>query len=119
MKADESRLPELETAPKRNIILGTAPLASLCVAVLSLFLFAWIADGVAHDRTAGLDLAIRNQVHAYASPPVTRAMIFISFLGGDGLTAAAILSVIAFLALHWRRAALWMVVTILGAVCWT
>ncbi len=116
MKVDESRLPELETAPKRNIILETAPLVSLGVAVLSLFLFAWIADGVAHDRTAGLDLAIRNQVHAYASPPVTRAMIFISFLGGDGLTAAAILSVIAFLALHWRRAALWMVVTILGAV---
>ena len=116
MKVDESRLPELETAPKRNIILETAPLVSLSVAVLSLFLFAWIADGVAHDRTAGLDLAIRNQVHAYASPPVTRAMIFISFLGGDGLTAAAILSVIAFLAFHWRRAALWMVVTILGAV---
>ena len=116
MKVDESRLPELETAPKRNIILETAPLVSLSVAVLSLFLFAWIADGVAHDRTAGLDLAIRNQVHAYASPPVTSAMIFVSFLGGDGLTAAAILSVIAFLAFHWRRAALWMVVTILGAV---
>ena len=116
MKVDESRLPELETAPKRNIILETAPLVSLSVAVLSLFLFAWIADGVAHDRTAGLDLAIRNQVHAYASPGLTKTMIAISFLGGDGLTAAAILSVIAFLAFHWRRAALWMVVTILGAV---
>ena len=43
-------------------------------------------------------------------------MIFISFLGGDGLTAAAILSVIAFFVFRWRRAALWMVVTILGAV---
>ncbi len=116
MKADESRLPELETAPKWNLILETATVASLCVAVLSLFLFAWIADGVAHDRTARLDLEIRNQVHAYASPPLTKAMIFISFLGGDGLIAAAILSLIAFLAFHWRRAALWMVVTILGAV---
>ena len=116
MKADESRLPKLATAPKRNIIFEAAAFTSLTVAVLSLFLFAWIADGVAHDRTAGLDLAIRNQVHAYASPALTRAMIFISFLGGDGLTAAAILSVIAFLAFHWRRAALWMVVTILGAV---
>ena len=43
-------------------------------------------------------------------------MMAISFLGGDGLTAAAILSVIAFLGLHWRRPALWMVVTILGAL---
>ena len=45
-------------------------------------------------------------------------MIFISFLGGDGLTAAAILSVIAFLALRLQAgcALLWMVVTILGAL---
>ncbi len=102
--------------PRSNIIFQAAAFTSLMVAVLSLFLFAWIGDGVAHDRTAGFDLAIRNQVHAYASPPLTRAMIFISFLGGDGLTAAAILSVIAFLVFRWKREALWMVVTILGAL---
>ncbi len=116
MKDDRSRPTEQETASQPNIIFEAAAFTSLMVAVLSLFLFAWIGDGVAHDRTARFDLAIRNQVHAHASPPLTRAMIFISFLGGDGLTAAAILSVIAFLALHWRRAALWMVITILGAV---
>lgn len=115
--ADESRLPELETVQKKlSIILESAALTSLVVAVLSLFLFAWIADGVSHDRTAGFDLAIRTQVHGYASPGLTKAMIAISFLGGNGLTAAAILSVIVFLLLHWRRAALWMVVTILGAL---
>jgi membrane-associated phospholipid phosphatase len=113
---DESLPPKPATAPRSNIIFGAAGFTSLMVAVLSLFLFAWIGDGVAHDRTAGLDLAIRNQVHAYASPQLTKAMIFISFLGGDGLTAAAILSVIAFLVFHWRREALWMVVTILGAL---
>jgi undecaprenyl-diphosphatase len=43
-------------------------------------------------------------------------MIAFSFLGGDGLTVAAILSVITFLRFRWRRAALWMVVTILGAL---
>jgi len=43
-------------------------------------------------------------------------MIFISFLGGDGLTAASILSVLAFLVFRWRREAVWMAVTILGAV---
>ena len=116
MKADQSRPTEPAVVSQRNIIFEAAAFTSLMVAVLSLFLFACIAYGVAHDRTAGLDLAIRNQVHAYASPSLTKAMIFISFLGGDGLTAAAILSVIAFLALHWSRAALWMVVTILGAV---
>ena len=113
---NESLPPGPATAPRSNIIFQAAAFTSLMVAVLSLFLFAWIGDGVAHDRTAGFDLAIRNQVHAYASPPLTKAMIFISFLGGDGLTAAAILSVIAFLVFHWRREALWMVVTILGAL---
>lgn len=116
MTTDESRLPELETAPKWNIILETVTLASLGVAVLSLFLFAWIADGVSHDRTAGFDLAVRTQIHAYASPGLTKVMIAISFLGGDGLTVAVILSVIAFLCFRWRRATLWLVVTILGAV---
>ncbi len=113
---NESLPPGPATAPRSNIIFQAAAFTSLMVAVLSLFLFAWIGDGVAHDRTAGFDLAIRNQVHAYASSPLTKAMIFISFLGGDGLTAAAILSVIAFLVFHWRREALWMVVTILGAL---
>ena len=113
---DQSLLPKTATAPKLNLIFEAAVVTSLTVAVLSLFLFAWIGDGVAHDRTAGFDLAIRNQVHGFASPGLTKAMIAISFLGGDGLTAAAILSVIAFLSLHWRREALWMVVTILGAL---
>ena len=116
MKADQSRPTEPGIASQRNIIFEAEAFTSLMVAVLSLFLFAWIADGVAHDRTDGLDLAIRNQVHAYASPGLDRVMIFISFLGGDGLTAAAILSVIAFLVFRWRRAVVWMAVTILGAV---
>jgi hypothetical protein len=115
-KEDGSLFPKPATASRLNIIFEAAVVTSLTVAVLSLFLFAWIGNGVAHDRTVGFDFAIRNQVHAYASPGLTKAMIAISFLGGDGLTAAAILSVIAFLALQWRRAALWMVVTILGAL---
>ena len=117
MTTDSESLPPGPAAgPRSNIIFEAAAFTSLMVAVLSLFLFAWIGDGVAHDRTAGFDLAIRNQVHAYASPPLTKVMIFISFLGGNGLTAAAILSVIAFLIFHLRREALWMVVTILGAL---
>ena len=115
-KADESWLPELETVPKSTVILETATLVSLGVAVLSLFLFAWIAESVSHDRTASFDLAVRTNIHEYASPGLTKLMIAFSFLGGDGLTAAAILSVIAFLRFRWLRAALWMVVTILGAV---
>jgi undecaprenyl-diphosphatase len=93
-----------------------AILISLGVAVSSLFLFAWIADSVAHNGTSRFDLAVRTEVHAHASPGLTRAMIAISFVGGDGLALAAVLAAAVFLRLHWSRATLWLVITILGAV---
>ena len=114
--AEDVRLPELETAPKPLPVLETVTLISLGVAVLSLFLFAWIAENVSHDRTANFDHYVRMQIHEYASPGLTKAMIATSFLGGDGLTIAAILAFVVFLYFHWRRATLWLVVTILGAL---
>ena len=114
--ANDSHLPELEIVPKSTAIMEAAPLISLGAAVFSLFLFAWIAERVGHDGMSRFDLAVRMQVHDYASPGLTRAMIAISFLGGDGLALAAVLAAAAFVWLHWRRATLWLVVTILGAV---
>ena len=69
---EESLLPKPSTDPKVNITFEAVVFTSLTVAVLSLFLFAWIGDGVAHDRTVGFDLAIRNRVHAFASPGLTK-----------------------------------------------
>ncbi len=114
--AEGSRLPELETEPKSPVVLETVTLISLGVAVLSLFLFAWIAENVSHDRTATFDHYVRMRIHECASPGLTKAMIAISFVGGDGLTIAAILAVGLFLYFRWRRATLWLVVTILGAL---
>jgi undecaprenyl-diphosphatase len=114
--ADSSQLPELETVPRSIAILETAALISLGVAVLSLFLFAWIAEGVSHGRITGFDFAVRRRVHQYASPGLTTAMTAISFLGGAGLTIAAVVAVLLFLYFHWRRATLWLVVTIIGAL---
>ncbi len=114
--AEHSRLPELETAAQPTTLLETIPFISLGVAVLSLFLFAWIAENVSHDRTANFDLSMRTLIHEYASPGLTKAMIGISFLGGDGLTIAAIVALVVFVSFRWRRATLWLVVTILGAL---
>jgi undecaprenyl-diphosphatase len=88
---------------------------SLVVAVLSLFLFAWIADNVSHERAKSFDLMVRNEVHRYASPDMTRTMSGISFLGGGGLVLAAVVALILFLRFRRRRAALWLVVTLAGA----
>ena len=114
--AEDTRLPALETAPKPLSLLETVPFISLGVAVLSLFLFAWIAENVSHDRTAIFDHYVRMRIHEFASQGLTKAMIAISFVGGDGLTIAAILAVGLFLYFRWWRATLWLVVTILGAL---
>ena len=100
---------------KPTVFEETVAVISLLAAALSLFLFAWIADNVAHERTRDFDLFVRNQVHANASPAVTRAMVWISFVGGDGLGLAAIASVALFLRARRRRAALWLLVTLAGA----
>ena len=116
MKVDKSRGTKLEMASRRNIIFEAAVFTSLTVAVLSLFLFAWIAGSLSHDWTVGFDQGVRDQVHSFASPGLTRLMIAVSFMGGKGLTLVEVLAVIVFLLIRWYRGALWLVVTILGAV---
>jgi undecaprenyl-diphosphatase len=56
------------------------------------------------------------RIHEYASPGLTKAMIALSFVGGDGLTVSAVLALMLFLHFRWRRATLWLVVTLLGAL---
>lgn len=116
MTPADDNLPALETAAKPTVVIETAIAISLAVAVLSLFLFAWIAEDVAHDRTMKFDLAVRGTIHSYASPALTKVMVALSFAGGDGLAIAAICAEGLFLWLRWRRAALWLVTTIAGAI---
>lgn len=110
------QLPELETAPKPTAAVETLTALSLAVAALSLFLFSWIANNVAHDRTATFDANLRWQIHGFASPLLTKTMIWISFLGSGGLAILAVIALVAFLRLRWRRAALWLGITMLGAL---
>jgi membrane-associated phospholipid phosphatase len=112
----DTRLPVLETAPKSAILAETVTVLSLAVAVLALLLFSWIAESVSHERTKNFDFMVRTQVHRYASPGMTKAMVAVSFLGGDGLVAAAFLALIVFLWFHWRRATAWLGVTLAGAL---
>jgi undecaprenyl-diphosphatase len=43
-------------------------------------------------------------------------MIWISFIGGNGLVIAAVLAFVLFLLLGWRRAMLWLVINISGTL---
>jgi undecaprenyl-diphosphatase len=113
---DPRPLPDLETTAKPVFLMETVTAVSLGVAVLALFLFSWIAHSVIDQRTKNFDLFVRTHIHHYASPLMTRLMFAITWLGGDGLIIAAIVVLTVFAWLRWRRAALWMLVTLAGAL---
>jgi undecaprenyl-diphosphatase len=98
------------------MLMETVALLSLVLSVSSLVLFAWIAGNLSQAPVRNFDFAVRNRVHDYASPTLTRWMIAFSFIGGNGLVIAAVVSFALFLILGWRRAALWTLINISGAL---
>jgi membrane-associated phospholipid phosphatase len=108
-------LPEIERAP-RPAGLRTALLAALAAAVVALMLFSWLADEVFEGDVAAFDARVRNAVHAWASPALTAAMRAFSIIGYQGLIAALAVAIVTFLWLRWRRAALWLVFSVAGAL---
>ena len=112
---DHHLLPGPENAPE-TAVLVEAPLVSLVIAVLAIFLFAWLAENVAEQHTLAFDSSVRAAVHSLASPTLTRVMFAISFMGSSGLIASALLAFALFRHFEWRRAAIWLVVTLAGAL---
>lgn len=111
-----AELPGPERAPKSPRMISVALAASLCAAVLAIVLFAWIAHEMREGDTTRFDLTIRTWVHQQASPGLTRAMVMISALGANMLLAIFMLAVAIFLLVHWRRAAMWLLISIAGAL---
>ncbi|HEY2117392.1 MAG TPA: phosphatase PAP2 family protein [Candidatus Angelobacter sp.] len=105
-----------EEAPKPTPLFEAAILASLAVAVLALFLFAWLGNEVLQGDTQHFDLTIRWWIHRFASPGVTSAMTAISLLGYNILIAELLIAFAFFAWLRWRRAAVWLSVAMAGAL---
>jgi undecaprenyl-diphosphatase len=111
----DRQLPGPENAPEAAVV-AQVPLVSLVIAVLAIFLFAWLAENVAAQHTLNFDSSVRAAVHARSSPALTRLMFAISFMGSGGLVASALLAFALFRYFQWRRAAIWLVVTLAGAL---
>ena len=109
-------LPEAESSAKPSSTIKAAVPLSLVIAALTLFLFAWIAEKVFHEKVLQFDLSVRAWVHQFASPTMTVVMKAFSFIGETVLVAALIVALIVFLKLHWRRAAWWLTITMAGAL---
>lgn len=105
-----------EQAPQPAPLLGTAIFASLGAAVLALFLFAWLGNEMLQGDTQHFDQAVREWVHRYASPGMTRAMTAISLLGYNVLIVELVIALAVFAKLKWRRAALWLTVAMAGSL---
>lgn len=108
-------LPEPERI-QLTALMEITVIISLAAAVLSLFLFAWIAHEVGEGDTARFDLALRAWVHQFASPGMTRAMTAISLLGYNILIVELVFALAVFLYLRWRHAAGWLAVSMAGAL---
>ena len=117
MKQDnQQNLPETEAAPQPVKLIEGLALAGLVAALLSLFLFAKLASEMREGETASFDNAVRGWVHHFASPGMTQAMKFISLLGYDILLVELAIAILIFLRIGWRRAAIWLSVTMAGSV---
>ncbi|MGI9035201.1 MAG: phosphatase PAP2 family protein [Pyrinomonadaceae bacterium] len=99
------KLPFAEVISRIIKFFGGWLLAGLLLAIGSLIFFGWLADEVFEGGTKNFDDAARNYVHGFASPPLTAAMKFFSFVGSPlVLTILGIAVVAAFLILKWKRA---------------
>ena len=112
----EGQLPEPEKTDQPVRVIETLALLGLLAAVLSVFLFARLATEMREGDTVAFDMAVRSWVHQFASPAMTLAMKGISLLGYDVLVVELVIAIAVFLRLHWRKAAAWLTITMLGEI---
>lgn len=105
-----------EEAPKPTALFEAAIVTSLALAVLALFLFAWLGSEVLEGDTQHFDQVIREWVHGFASAGMTRAMNAVSLLGYNILILELLIAFAVFAWLHWRRAAVWLAVAMTGSL---
>jgi undecaprenyl-diphosphatase len=112
----EERQEPLEIIEAEPEVAAEIGFGAIAVAVALLFVFAWIANEVGHSATLRFDYAVREYVHRFASPTVTAWMQAFSVIGGQVLTALAVILPFVFWWRAKRRAAVWLAVTTVGAL---
>jgi undecaprenyl-diphosphatase len=99
---------------------GTRQLRTIVLALLavaSLLLFLWLGEDVHTTRIQEVDNQVRGAVHAWASPTRTWLMLGVTQLGSTPIvTALAVVAVIVFLKLKWKRAAILLAIDLGVAV---
>lgn len=88
----------------------------LVLALLAGILFAWLGEEVADGETQAVDEWLRGRVNQRATPGLTELMVFASVWGAPRrLAILAAVAIVGFLVRRWRRGAVLVAVTLLGA----
>jgi len=104
-----------KTFPRDAVVATLLSLGMVC-ALLSLGLFAWLAEEVFAGGTAIFDDGIRVYVHQFAADRLTPVIIFISFLGSTiFLTSLSFVILLIFIWLRRYRSAILFSATMLGS----
>jgi undecaprenyl-diphosphatase len=108
--------PVTPQSTQRERRMTAALVAGLVATALAFALFAWLGRGIVLGVTWPLDTAIRDTIHAMASPRLTRLMIAVSLYGGPtSLITVGLVVAAGFLWRGWHRGVLLIVVTMAGA----
>jgi undecaprenyl-diphosphatase len=100
---------------KRERLLTASLLVGLCIAAIGIVLFSFLGREVLAGITPGVD-ELRTEVHAAASPGLTKLMIAVSRYGGPTwLVSIGLVLAVVFLVRGWHRGAVLVVVTLAGA----
>lgn len=113
---DIAALPPIEREPAPVPRVGATLVVALVAAVLSILLFSWLAHFVFDGASRQFDEKVRGAVHGLFSPAMTHAMVITSSLGSTVLVIVFLLALGTFAWLRWRRAALWLLLSFIGAL---
>lgn len=90
--------------------------ASLVASVLSLFLFAWIADLMIRGATSQFDDSVRSALHSLATPALTDFFRIVTWLGSSiFLTTLTVIVALLLRRAGKRHRAILVVVSFLGS----
>jgi undecaprenyl-diphosphatase len=114
-KSSWAKLPFAKVFQKIWHFFGGRILLGLLGAISALIFFLWLSDEVFEGSTKVFDDNIRNAIHEIATPWLTQVMIVFSFIGSfEFLICLAIIIIIVFARLKWKRAIALFLVTMAG-----
>jgi len=105
-----------ETNAERAPLIGIELILGLIVAVLAGAFFGWLGEEVLEGDTQALDDRLRLLVNQYATPTLTEIMRLASIWGSPSrLSIVGAIAAGGFVSRGWRRGALLVMITLIGA----